>query len=264
MSTFTNTNFAPPPASVGQMNLVNGIPQQQTPQQTAPQQHMIGLQFQHQQQQILQQKQQPVLQQQFPPGAQPVMSNMSKFMPPSSASVTSTPSSPAAAVPPPPIIAASNATPPNSMNGPPSRSMPPQVTQSNLPPHLRRTGDINGPTNANITGETPLTNGGGGNAGTFSANSSRTGSPALHSSPNHQFAPGGGVPPPSVSQSRVSVPPSTTASFNAGSGLKNNMQNLSLDRTNAPSSQQQLPLTSSNLPSNFQVLDIKEFQELTC
>ncbi|XP_065366704.1 protein transport protein Sec24A isoform X2 [Calliphora vicina] len=225
MSSYTNTNYGPPP--MGQMNMVNGMP-------PLPQM---------QQQPLLPQQQQQKQQYSgMPPMSPTINENISKFMPPSMASTSVTN----------PTTTIGNYTGPQSVNGPQPR--PPtsqQQTQgpltSNLPPHMRPP-IANGPG----SGNNQMSNGASINA-TASANSSRTASPSLQlnqqqyqlTAQSQQQQSGIGNQPPTAPLTN------TTATSNV-TNLTGSMQNLNVNRMNGPIPPTSLPSSQSMqmLPKN--------------
>lgn len=215
MSSHANTNYGPPP--MGQINMVNGMPPISQAQMT--QQHQMS-----QQQQPTQMSQKQT--QQFPGMPLPPPSlntNMSKFMPPS------TPSN---------VLPGNNA-PPLSANGAPYDGQRPPMSQpplaTNLPPHMRPPGMVNGPS----VGMTNTTSNGAGNA-TASANSSRTASPSIQlGQQQHQQQ-----YKPIVPTNQGSTPiTSTTAAppMSTVNNLTGSMQNLNINRVNGPTMSSTLP-----------------------
>lgn len=146
MSATTNKNF--PLSGAGQVNMVNGVPNDSSHQQMQSQQSQTHPQL-HSQQQILQQKQQQLGAMSAP---STVNNSISKYMPPSVA-LTNT-SAPVNLV-----TSTSNYLPPTS-NGP----LRAPITQA-VPAHMRP----------------PLLNGSSAESNGASGNSSRTASPLLQS-----------------------------------------------------------------------------------
>ncbi|XP_058982376.1 protein transport protein Sec24A-like [Musca domestica] len=204
MSSYANSNYGPP-QNMGQYNAVNGMPplgSTQIPQQPQQQQQQMS--------QPMQQKQQQFPGMPVPPAT--LNTNLSKFMPPSM-TASGTPG---------------NFAPSPNTNGPQRMPSSQPPIASNLPPHMRPPGAMNGPTH----GSNSISNGGGaGVNATASANSSRTASPSIQlTQQQHQYVPtsssnSGKIPP-------ASHPPIASASTPGMNQLNSSMQNLNMNRIN--------------------------------
>lgn len=238
MSSYTNTNYGPP--TMGQYNVANGIPP--TPQQQQQQQQQMSQQQQHQQQMLQKSQQQPFPGMPLPPAA--LNTNMSKFMPPS---MTSAPTN---------ALPGNYASSPSLVNGPqrPPTSQPPLA--SNLPPHMRPPGVMNGPS----IGPTAMSNGSSTNKAGASASSSRTASPSLQlTQQQHHF--------PATSSNQGSANPiqSTAAAQSAINNLSGSMQSLNINRMNGAmppitSPSTQIPPTAAAPPTSQQQPVVNSFQ----
>ncbi|XP_075165510.1 protein transport protein Sec24AB [Haematobia irritans] len=202
---YANNNYGPPPAGMGQFNVANGVPPIGT-NQIPPQQQMSQ---QQPPQQVLQKQQHQIPNMPLPSAA--LNANMSKFMPPT---MTSTPSNNL------PANYAQSTIP----NGPhrPAAGQPPIA--SNLPPHMRPPGTLNGPS----IGMGTVLNGGGNTNAAASASSSRTASPSIQLTQQHTPST---VSNQSNAQAQAGIPPTMTSTVN---NLSGSMQNLNINRMNGP------------------------------
>ncbi|XP_013098692.2 protein transport protein Sec24A [Stomoxys calcitrans] len=224
---FANNNYGPPPA-MGQFNVVNGMPPVGTNQMGMPQQPQPQQQQQQQQQMSQQQQHVPPKQpQQFPsmPLGAALNANMSKFMPPSMAS---TPSN----------TLPGNYVPSAIANGAqrPALSQPPLA--SNLPPHMRTPGAINGPS----VGPSAIPNGSSSNN---TASSSRTASPSIQLAQQQQQQLHQQHTPSTQTPSSTPAVPSSAINTLSGS-----IQNLNINRING--SMPPPPSTSSLTSQSMQ------------